>query len=73
MYISLFCFDLTQWWGTTETINPFPAFRTSYEVCEKVHFVQFVCCYTVFNANFLPKFKFLVHSEAGLSSKDEHF
>ena len=25
-------------------LNPFPAFRTSYEVCGKVHSVWLVCC-----------------------------
>ena len=43
--------------------NPFPAFKTSYEVFGKVHSMQFVCCYTMLNANFLHKFQPLVHSE----------
>ena len=53
--------------------NPFPAFRTLYEVCGKVHSVQFVCCYRMLNANFLRKFQLSVHSEAKLNSKDEYF
>ena len=54
-------------------IDLFPAFRMSYEVCGTVHSVQFVRCYRTSNANFLSKFELSVHSEAKLSSEDEHF
>lgn len=45
------------------SVNPFPAFRALYEVCSKVHSVEFVCCYRMLNTNFLRKFQRLVHSE----------
>ena len=54
------------------SVNPFPAFRELYEVCSKVHSVEFVCCYRILNANFLHKFQRLVYSEANVSSKDEN-
>ena len=39
------------------TFNHFPAFRTSCEVCGKVHRVQFVFCCRMLSANFLRKFQ----------------
>ena len=54
-----------------KTLNPFPAFRMSYEVCGKVHSVQSVRCYWMLDANFLRKFQLSVHSEVKLSFEDE--
>ena len=66
MYVSVsFIFDLHH-------VNPSPTFRTSYEVCGKVHRMQFACCKRILNANFLHKFWRLVQSEAKLSFEDEH-
>ena len=70
--VCLFVFPVSfSKWQTK--LNPFPAFRTSCEVCGKVHSVQFVCCNRMFSANLLHNFQLLVHSEAKLSLKDEHF
>ena len=47
----------SSWLCLRTSVNPIPAFRTSYEVCGQIYSVQVVCCYRMLNANLLRRFQ----------------